>query len=256
MLSKNTTSKIVLTLTLGMLLAPIQTVNASKNIQNIHNIQNTKNTETIQSIQIKTNDIKNLKMLKETDTELVYSYEQNNQIFKTEEVTSGNQVLAKVYKMNSDGTFLKLDEIKTIVDREKNLVLQEINGEKNVIQLSETIVKNPVENLMRGNIPKPPQNKWVYRYTHKGSNKYNKFLLSTGANILAGALGVGYGVALAIIRSAVNLNLDTVYYTSKVYYKYRGFLAVKCKYISNVYSDSARRNLIKANVVGYRTLTR
>ncbi|MGO5075695.1 hypothetical protein ACTQ4K_17525 [Clostridium sporogenes] len=249
MLSKNTTSKIVLALTLGMLLAPIQTVNASEN-------KNIKNTEAIQSIQIKTNDIKNLKMLKETDTELVYTYEQNNQIFKTEEVTSGNQVLAKVYKMNSDGNFVKLDEIKTIVDREKNIVIQEINSQKNVMQLSETIVEDPIQNVMRGNIPKPPQNTWVYKYTHKGSNKYNKFLLSTSANILAATLGVGYGVAFAIVRSAVNLNLDTVYYTSKIYYKYRGFLAVQCKYISNVYSDSARRNLIKANVVGYKTLTR
>ncbi|HIG0356296.1 hypothetical protein AAGC94_04420 [Clostridium sporogenes] len=250
MLSKRTTSKIILTLVLGLLISPIQTAHASEN-------KNSKDSaEITQSIQIKTNDIKNLKMLKETDTELIYTYEQNNQIFKTEEVTSGNQVLAKVYKMNSDGTFIKLDEIKTIVDREKDLVIQEINGQKNVMQLSQTIVEDPVQNVMRGNIPKPPQNTWVYMRTDKGSNKYNKFLLSTGANILAGTLGVGYGVAFAILRSAVNLNLDTVYYTTKVYYKYRGFLAVQGKYVSNVYSDSARKNLIKANVVGYKTLTR
>ncbi|WP_409068833.1 hypothetical protein ACFLKC_13945 [Clostridium caseinilyticum] len=249
MLNKSTTSKIVLALTIGMLVAPIQGVHASEN----KNIQGTENT---QSIQIKTNDIKNLKMLKETDTELVYTYEQNNQTFKTEEFISKNQVISKVYKMNLDGSFVKMDEVKTSIDENKKQIIQEVNGQKDIIPLNE-YVEEVNENVVRSaRANRPPQNTWVYIRTDKGSNKYKKFLLGAGAISLSALLKVPYSAALQILNLGVALNLDTVYYTTKVYYKYRGFLAVEAKYVSNVYSDSARRNLIKSNVVGYQRLTR
>ncbi|MGO5073288.1 hypothetical protein ACTQ4K_04900 [Clostridium sporogenes] len=250
MLSKNTTSKIVLALTLGMLLAPIQTVNASEN-------KNIKNTEAIQSIQIKTNDIKNLKMLKKTDTELIYTYEQNNETFKTEEFISKNKVLSNVYKINSDGSFVKMDEVKTSVNDNKNQIMQVVNGQKNIIPINEYVSEEMKENVVRSaRANRPPQNTWVYKYTHKGSNKYNKFLIGAAGISLSGLLKTSYSKAVEIIFLAVGLKIDTVYYTTKVYYKYRGFLAVQGKYVSNIYSDASRRHLIKSNVVGYHRLTR
>lgn len=250
MLSKSTTSKIVLVLTLGMLMAPIQSVNASEN-------KNIQDTETTQSIQIKTNDIKNLKMLKETDTELVYTYEQNNETFRTEEFISKNQVLSNVYKMNPDGSFVKMDEVKTSIDENKNQIIQEVNGQKNIMPINENVVEEVNENVVRSaRANRPPQNTWVYVRTDKGSNKYNKFLIGSAGITLSAALKIPYNVGVQIISLGVSLNLDTVYYTTKVYFKYSGFLAVESKHVSNIYSDSARRNLIKSNVVGYHKITR
>lgn len=250
MLSKNTTSKIVLALTLGMLLAPIQTVNASEN-------KNIKNTEAIQSIQIKTNDIKNLKMIKKTDTELIYTYEQNNETFKTEEFISKNKVLSKVYKINSDGSVIKIDEVNTSINYNENQITQVVNGQKNIIPINKYVSEEMKENVVKSaRANRPPQNKWVYRYTSKGSNKYNKFLIAAAGISLSGLLKTSYSKAVEIIFLAVGLKIDTVYYTTKVYYKYHGFLAVQGKYVSNIYSDAARRHLIKSNVVGYHRLTR
>lgn len=249
MLSKNTTAKIISAMILGMLISPIQTVHASEN-------KNTQDAETTQSIQIMTNDIKNFKMLKSTDSELVYTYEQNNETFRTEEFISKNQVLSKVYKMNPDGSFVKMDEVKTSIDENENQIIQEVNGQKNIIPINQNVIEEN-ENVVRSaRANRPPQNTWVYIRTDKGSNKYNKFLIGAAAITLSSVLKVPYSVGVQILSLGVSLNLDTVYYTTKVYYKYSGFLAVESKHVSNIYSDSARRNLIKSNVVGYHRITR
>lgn len=123
--------------------------------------------------------ISNLKFQEQSDTRLIYTYEEEGQNYKVIEDFSDDKksVLSKIYIYDeNEGAYKSEDEVFSTLDEKENTITQSFNGTEKVIQLEDiyqdeeiSIVNDDFKSSIGLAAKKAP--KWKHWQTYKSNSK-------------------------------------------------------------------------------------
>lgn len=190
---------------------------------------------------------------------IIYTYTENGVDFKVVEEFVGDGAVSKIYVYDENlGDYVIDDTLVTEVtaDQSEVTLTSDVSGEEMVFNVNDEIEgKDGVVELPSG-VSTMAASAWFYNTTYNGSNnvKVTKWTVASVA-IIVGAitkLPKAAQVVIQISAMTINLNVNKIYYTRHAYRDNNaGRNRPNVKYITHLYSNSAKTSALRTNVVSY-----